>query len=104
MANCYYASGRINEALKLFQETLEARERVHGIDHPDTLRTRSSLANCYLRVGRIAEAVQMHRTTLADRERVLGPEHPRTYTSRRRLAASLRASERLGIGNLGGTP
>ena len=90
MANSYFATGRFHDAMNLFQETLVARERLLGSDHPDSLLSSSSLANCYLRVGRIDEAVQMHRANLADREWVLGPQHPRTFTSRRRLAFALR--------------
>ena len=89
MANSYFATGRLHDAMILFQEISVARERLLGGDQPDRLISRSSLANCYLRVGRIDEAVQMHRANLADRERVLGPQHPRTFTSRRRLAAAL---------------
>ncbi|HIM36419.1 MAG TPA: tetratricopeptide repeat protein [Dehalococcoidia bacterium] len=72
VANSYFATGRFHDAMNLFQETLVARERLLGSDHPDSLPSSSSLANCYLRVGRIDEAVQMHRANLADREWVLG--------------------------------
>jgi len=76
-------------------QTLAARERVLGPDHPDTLTSRNNLANAYQAAGRTDEAITLHEQNLTARERVLGPDHPDTLTSRNNLAAAYRAAGRL---------
>jgi len=78
----------------LHEQTLAARERVLGPDHPDTLQSRNNLANAYWAAGRLDEAISLHEQTLAARERVLGPDHPDTLQSRNNLANAYQAAGR----------
>ena len=71
--------------MRWFRYILVKREQVLGPDHPDTLRSKSSLANTYLAMGYSLQAARLHRETLEARARVLGPDHVRTRSSRRQL-------------------
>ena len=87
-ANHADRAGRYAEAITLGERTVADRERVLGVDHPDTLQSRNNLANSYRSTGRYDDAITLHERTLADRGRVLGADHPHTLTSRGNLASS----------------
>jgi hypothetical protein len=90
MARIYRNTGRFEPAWRLYAHTLARRAEVLGPDHPDTLRSNTSLANALLASGRPKnQAALLHRNTLAARERVLGAAHVRTQTSRYRLSQAL---------------
>ena len=57
-----------------------------GLDHPDTLTTRSNLASWRGEAGDPAGAAADFEELLADRLRVLGPGHPDTLTTRSNLS------------------
>ena len=78
----FYNLGRLEDAVRLCQQTLKIRERVLELEHPDTLHSRNYLARGYLKRGRVLEAVWHYEETLVDRARVLGSEHPDTVQSR----------------------
>ena len=59
----YDAVGRVDEAIRLDEETLRVRERVLGPEHPDTLSSHSNLAIGYVAVGRTAEAAKLEETS-----------------------------------------
>ncbi|PKB72473.1 MAG: hypothetical protein BZY87_00010 [SAR202 cluster bacterium Io17-Chloro-G6] len=86
LAGGYRALGRTEEAVKLDEETLEARERLLGPEHLDTLTSRNGLALGYWALGRTKEAVKMDEKTLEIRVRVIGVDHPDTLKSRNNLA------------------
>jgi hypothetical protein len=69
-------------------------ERMHGVDHPDTLRARISLASAYHAAGQNAEAIPLIEQTLDARERLLGASHPSTLATRNNLASAYRAAGR----------
>lgn len=52
LALAYLAADRPEEAIDLHAKTLDARERVLGPDHPDTIRSRNNLANARRRPSR----------------------------------------------------
>ena len=52
LALAYQAAGRLDEAISLHEQTLAARERVLGPDHPSTLQSRNNLATAYQAAGR----------------------------------------------------
>ena len=83
----YSAAGRFEEAIRLWEQVLEVRERVLGPEHLDTLGTRSNLAGGYRDAGRFEETIRLWEQVLEVRERVLGPEHLDTLASRNNLAA-----------------
>ena len=65
---------------------LPVRERVLGVEHPDTLAVRHSHAH---RAGKEGDAAAAHdgfAALLPVYERVLGPEYPTTQAARARLA------------------
>ena len=77
----------------MFESILEWRIRALGRDHPDTLRSRSSLANTLAALGLYKEAAEMHEEIIEDRVRVLGPDHDRTELSRKRLETARQAAQ-----------
>ncbi|RKL04917.1 hypothetical protein BFJ70_g17166 [Fusarium oxysporum] len=93
VAEALSIQGRYEGAAKLYRETLEAREKVLGKEHPDTLSSMNNLALVLRKIGKYEEAEKMHRETLEAREKVLGKEHPSTLSSMNNLA--------LVLGNMG---
>ena len=82
------AGAEMSEPLE--QRVLEARRRVLGPEHPDTLVSTANLAATLHQLGRAAEADPLQRQVLEASRRVLGPEHPDTLISTANLAATLR--------------
>lgn len=58
-----------------------AAHRVHGPDHPETLRLRHRLAHWTGKAGDIGTAVALYTELHADRVRLLGANHPHTRGS-----------------------
>ena len=95
LAGAYRAAGRLDEAIALYEQTLEDSTRILGPHHPDTLTSRNNLAGAYRDAGRIDEAIALFEQNLEDRTRILGPHHPNTLTSRNNLAGAYRDAGRL---------
>jgi hypothetical protein len=70
---------------------LEARNRVQGLEHPDTLMTLNSLTYLLQQRGKLDEAEPLARRLLEVRRRVLGPGHPDTLIAMNNLAVLLRS-------------
>ncbi|MFJ4853571.1 tetratricopeptide repeat protein [Streptomyces sp. NPDC088730] len=83
-----HADGRTDEATAVYEEVAEARARVLGPDHPDTLVALDDLAAAYGDTGRAQEALRLGERVAEARTRVLGPEHPDTLDTLDNLAAS----------------
>ena len=94
LAGAYRDAGRLDEAIALYEQTLEDRSRLLGPDHPHTLITRSNLAGAYQDAGRLDDAIALYEQTLEDRTHILGPHHPNTLTTRHHLAEAYRAAGR----------
>ena len=77
IANYLGSSGNYAAARDLQRRVLDARERVLGPEHPDTLAARHELARWTGEAGDPAAARDLFAALLPVRERVLGPEHPR---------------------------
>lgn len=86
LAGSYRASGRLDKAIALYEQTLEDSIRVLGPDHPSTLTSRFNLAGAYRASGRLEEAITLYEQVFSGRSRVLGPDHRSTLTSRDNLA------------------
>jgi non-specific serine/threonine protein kinase/serine/threonine-protein kinase len=71
-------SGKPQEALPIALAVLEARMRVLGADHPQTLRARLNLSSLYARLGRFDRTLAMQQEVIDARMRLLGPRHPDT--------------------------
>ena len=86
---CLLSDGRFNEAESHLVEVMEIREKMLGVEHPDTLTSVSNLALVLLYQGKYESAEEMNRRALEGGEKVLGVEHPDTLTSVSNLAAVL---------------
>ena len=79
-------SGSYAAARHVCGEVLQARARVLGPEHPDTLHASNNLALWTGETGDAAGARDQFAALLPIRERVLGPEHPETLATRSQLA------------------
>ena len=95
LADAYRDAGRLDEAIALYEQTLEDRSRLLGPDHPDILITRSNLAGAYQAAGRLDEAIALFEQTLEDSTHILGPHHPHTLITRSNLAGAYQDAGRL---------
>ena len=86
--------GRHQEAESLDSRTFEARERILGAEHPDTLSSMNNLAVSLESTGRHQEAEDLYRKALQAQERSLGVEHPDTLLSNWNLAILLLRTRR----------
>ncbi|MFD4138435.1 FxSxx-COOH system tetratricopeptide repeat protein [Streptomyces sp. NPDC058572] len=91
LAVALYDLGRIAEARRMHEDTLERRRRVLGEDHPDTLQSARDIAVTLHELGHYVEARRMYEDTLERRRRVLGEDHPETLRSAHDLAVTLHA-------------
>jgi Tetratricopeptide repeat len=79
-------SGSYAAARDLYQRVFDARVRMSGPEHPDTLAARARLARFTGRAGDAAGARDQYAALMPTRERVSGPEHPDTLSARANLA------------------
>ncbi|EXK81073.1 hypothetical protein FOQG_14415 [Fusarium oxysporum f. sp. raphani 54005] len=89
VAEALSIQGRYKGAAKLYRETLEAREKVLGKEHPSTLSSMNNLALMLNNMGEYEEAEKMHRETLGLKEKAFGKEHPSTLNTMNNLASML---------------
>ena len=73
--------GRYQDAETGFRQVLDARLRVLGPDHPDTLAARHGIARMLADQGQPADAETELRQVLDAQLRVLGPDHPHTLNT-----------------------
>ena len=95
LASAYCDAGRLDQAIALFEQTLNDYTHVLGPHHPSPLSSRNSLANAYCDAGRLNEAITLHEQNLDDRTRILGPRNPDTLASRNNLADAYQDTGRL---------
>jgi eukaryotic-like serine/threonine-protein kinase len=81
MGMVYDNLGLYPRAHALLQQAMEIQKRALGPEHPETLKSESSLAYILFQEGHYAEAEKLNRDTLDVQRRVLGPEHPDTLRS-----------------------
>jgi tetratricopeptide (TPR) repeat protein len=74
-------SDRKSELEAMAVEILEARERVLGAEHPDTLTSLETMGTIFGTFGRPSDAEPIIAKALDARMRVLGPEHRDTLES-----------------------
>jgi serine/threonine protein kinase/tetratricopeptide (TPR) repeat protein len=86
LAGSYDALGRLDDALKLGEETFALRLAKLGPDHSDTIASMQNLANSYHALGRNAEALRLCEKTVAAKKTLLGPHHPSTLGAMHNLA------------------
>jgi tetratricopeptide (TPR) repeat protein len=81
------SSGSYAAARDLERRIVDARQRVLGPEHPDTLAARHDLAHWTGLAGDPVAARDLLAMLLRALERVLGPEHPNTLTVKGNLAS-----------------
>ena len=94
LAGTYRASGRLDKAIALYEQTLEDSIRILGPDHPSTLTSRFNLAGAYRAAGKFDEATPLYEQVFSGRSRVLSPDHRSTLMSRDELAGIYREAGR----------
>ena len=85
LAMLYAEQGRLDEAVKLAEASVEGSRRVAGDEHPDTMTAINNLATYYSDQGRVDLAIPLLHDLLQARRRVLGPEHPLTLVTANNL-------------------
>ena len=73
----------------MFRELLAARGAALGANHPDTLRSRGSLANALRAAGHYTEATELRRRNVRERAAEPGAEHCATPARRHNPARAL---------------
>jgi len=86
LGSVLYEEGKWNEAEELQVKVMEARSRVLGEEHPDTLTAMANLASTYRNQGRWKEAEELEVKVMEASSRVLGEEHPDSLTAMANLA------------------
>ena len=84
----YHEGGRWKEAEELQVQVKEARLRLLGAQHPDTITSISSLAETYHSQGRWKEAEELQVQVKEAYHKVFGAEHPYTLKSMGSLAST----------------
>ena len=96
LAEAYAASGRLAEALPVFEATLSDREATFGPNHPETVTARLYAARSLNAAGREPEAIALFEQVLGVRKRMFGPGHRETLTVQVQLAAAYEGAGRRG--------
>ena len=78
LALLYQDKGDYDKVLPLLEQTLAVRERVLGVEHPDTLSSRNNLAMLYQDKGDYDKALPLLEQTLKVCEKTFGLKHPNT--------------------------
>ncbi|KIJ93719.1 hypothetical protein K443DRAFT_684247 [Laccaria amethystina LaAM-08-1] len=88
LAATYQNLGKYTEAEKLEMQVLDARNKILGVEHPDTIRAMANLAATYWNLGKYTEAEKLKIQVLDGRCRILGVEHPHTIRAMGDLAST----------------
>jgi tetratricopeptide (TPR) repeat protein len=81
--------GKYEAAEEMSQRALKGREKVLGVEHPDTLASVNNLAVVFRYQGKYEAAEEMSQRALEGRKKALGVEHPDTLASVGNLAVVL---------------
>jgi hypothetical protein len=76
LAEIYYLSGQLHEAIPCYRRLLSIGERILGEGHPDVLATMFRLALTYDAVQMPKEADEIYKQVTNSAERSLGLDHP----------------------------
>ena len=94
LAYTFLTVGRTEEAVNLYEQTLQGSITGLGEDHPHTLIARNDLAHAYQTAGRLNEAITLLEQSLQDSTHILGVDHPQTLSVRNDLADAYRWANR----------
>ena len=79
--------GYSNEAEKLEIQVLNARKKILGEDHPETILAMENLASTYSNLGKYTEAEKAQIQVLDAKNKIVGEEHPDTLIAMGGLAS-----------------
>jgi DnaJ-domain-containing protein 1 len=88
-----YAQDDLANARKLQEQVLEARRRLQGEEHRDTLAAKNNLAQTRYTQGDLVGARTLQEQVLSASRRLLGEEHPDTLTAKANLAQMMANKE-----------
>jgi len=74
-----------NQALTFYRKSLEIREKVLGLQHPDTACSYYKIGFVYENMGNYHQALAYYNKALEIREKLFGKEHPNTKTVLRNI-------------------
>jgi tetratricopeptide (TPR) repeat protein len=80
--------GYSKEAETLEIEVLNKRNKILGVEHPDTITAMGNLASTYVNLGKYTEAEKLQMQVLGASNRILGVEHPHTINAMANLAST----------------
>ena len=83
-----WEQGYFKEAETLKNKVLDTRNRILGMDHPDTITAMANLTATYRNMGKFTEAEKLDVQVLDASNRILGVDHPGTITAMANLAAT----------------
>jgi tetratricopeptide (TPR) repeat protein len=98
LAQNYQATGRLSDAIPLFQQAITGLTAKFGVDHPDTLIAMNNLAAAWWRAGRTDLSIPIFEKTLKLREAKPSPDHPDTLASLGNLGVNYRHAGRIAEG------
>jgi hypothetical protein len=87
-ASFFKELGLFEKAELLGVQAMEARKKLLGVEHRDTLKSMLNLAGTYWRQSRWEEAETLEVQVMETRKRVLGADHLDTLTSMLNLAGT----------------
>ncbi len=90
----YKSAGRIDEAIPIYEKTLELRKAKLSTNHPDTLGSMTNLAVAYKAAGKFLEAIPIYKEQLRIFRANLGDDHQKTLTAMNNLGLAYRAIKR----------
>jgi len=76
LASACQCLGKYTEAEKLNIQVLDARNRIFGVDHPETINAMENLATTYQNLGNYAEAEKLEAQAHELKRRVPGAGFP----------------------------
>jgi tetratricopeptide (TPR) repeat protein len=91
----YADQGRLEAAERMYNRTLDIREKTMGSEHTSTLAIINDLGILYRLRGRLDDAERMYNRALDVREKTMGPEHPSTLAIINNLGILYRRRGRL---------
>jgi serine/threonine protein kinase/tetratricopeptide (TPR) repeat protein len=113
LAKAYMTAGKLQQAIKLFEQVRDAQVKKLGADNPATLGTVSNLAAAYLIAGRLPQAIKLYEQARDVFSKKMGTDQPETLVTLSNLAVAYRVDGKLqqalplfeqsasGIGKLG---
>jgi tetratricopeptide (TPR) repeat protein len=91
----YQATGKLDQAVPLYEECLKLRKAKIGADHPNTHLTMYNLASAYRVTGKLDQSVLLFEECLKFSKAQSGADHPGTLTTMNELATTYTAAGKL---------